>query len=158
MPYAEHTVGQDFVPMRHQIEIGSIVAGDVGDAIGEFLPLREELFQVAHAAGHRLPPRIDDPRVGKHQVNKPDMAEIIGHLVDETRPAGAVRFRVAEVFFRKAGEDVGRQVGQNAGISRIVQIRVTPLEVKHDARDVRKFLRAFDLGMRRQDLLEQRRP
>ena len=66
--------------------------------------LRKELLQIAQAARHRFAPRIDDPRVGKHQVDQADMAKIIRHLVDETRLAGAVDLRIAKIFFGKNGK------------------------------------------------------
>ena len=85
------------------------------------------------------------------------MTEIVGHLVDEARLAGSVDLGVAEVFLGERGEDVRRQIGEDAGIARIVDIRVAPLQIEYDPRDIGQLLSAFDLRVGCQNLLDQGR-
>ena len=84
---AQHPSGKHLVPVRHELEVGAVVAGDVLEAVGELLALGEQLLEVAEAAGHRLAPRVDDPGVGQDQVDEADVPEVVRHLVDEARPA-----------------------------------------------------------------------
>src|SRR2546430_11367520 len=53
--HAQDPPGQDFLPVRHDLEVGSVVSGDVVDAVAELLATGKELLVVAEAAGHRLP-------------------------------------------------------------------------------------------------------
>ena len=78
-----------------------VVAGDVLDAVGELLPEGEQLLEIAEAAGHRIAPRIDDLGIRQDQMNQSEVPEIIRHLVDEARLAGAVHPRVARDTLRR---------------------------------------------------------
>ena len=102
MMNAKDLSGKNIIPMPHELQIGSIVARDILEAVGELLPLREQLLEIAEAARHRLAPRIDDPGVRQHQVDEPQVPEIVGHLVDEERNgaalAAAVDPRAVEVL------------------------------------------------------------
>src|SRR5271166_297880 len=88
--HTQHLSGQYAIPMLHQLDVGSVIAPDVLEAVGELLAGRKQLFEIAETAGHRLPPCVDNPGVRQHQVHEPDMAEVIRILVDELRPSGAV--------------------------------------------------------------------
>ena len=153
--HAQHASGQGLVPMAHQVEIGAVVAGDILGAVGELLPLREQLLEVAEAAGHRLAPGVDDLRVRQHQVDQADVAEIVRHLVDEERLAGAVDLGVRQIGLAQLAGVLGRQVRERGGIAGIVMVGVAALQAQHDALDIRQLLGALDLGMRGQDLFEQ---
>src|SRR3569833_292626 len=89
---------QHGVPVRHELEVGTVVARHVVDAVSEFLASRIELLEVTEAAGHRLAARIDDHRVRQHEVNEADVAPVVWHLVDEPRPAVAIDLRVAQIL------------------------------------------------------------
>src|SRR6266478_5448468 len=71
--HAQDPPGQDFLPVRHDLEVGSVVSGDVVDAVAELLATVKELLEVAEAAGHRLAACVDDFRVRQHQVDQPDV-------------------------------------------------------------------------------------
>src|SRR4029077_7283228 len=58
--YAQNAPGKHAIPMAHELEVRAGVARNLGDAVGEFLPVREELLEIAEAARHRLASRIDD--------------------------------------------------------------------------------------------------
>ena len=59
------------------------------DAVREFLSRSEQLFEVAETARHGFPAaRRSMIFVPGDQVNQADMAEVVGHLVDEVRLAG----------------------------------------------------------------------
>ncbi len=74
---------QNLVPMAHQSEVAAIIAGNVFLAVRKFLTVAEQLLEIAEAARHRLPPGIDDARIGQHELDQTDVAEIVRHLVDE---------------------------------------------------------------------------
>ena len=83
------------------------------------------------------------------------MAEIVRHLVDEMRLAGPIGLRVGEVFLAQPEKLFRRHVREHAGIARLVEL--APLQFGHDVLDVGQLVGAFDLGMRRQNLFQQRR-
>jgi hypothetical protein len=55
------------------------------------LPRGEQLLVVAEAAREGVSARIDDLGVGQDQMNQPEVAKIIRHLVDEEGLARAVQ-------------------------------------------------------------------
>ena len=67
--------------MVHQRDVVGVIATDFREAVGEFLPLGEELFEAREAAIHRRTARIDNLRVGQDEVDEADMPEIVRHLV-----------------------------------------------------------------------------
>src|SRR5579872_7490237 len=75
--------GKHRVPVSHQLKIGPVVAGDILDATGELLPTGKQLLQVAETARHRFAPHVDDFGVRHHEMDQPDVAEVVRHLVDE---------------------------------------------------------------------------
>ena len=85
---AQHSSGKHLIPVTHELEVVAVVPRDVLQSIRERLPLREELLEVAEAASHRLAPHVDDGGIGEDEVDEPDVPEVVGHLVDEARPAG----------------------------------------------------------------------
>jgi hypothetical protein len=122
-----------------------IVAGDVIDAIGELLPRGEQLLEIAEAARHRLAPRVDDPGIRKNQVNETDVPEIVRHLVDESRLAGAIDACIGDILLAEPFEIFRSQALEDLGVARLAGIRVTSLHVGHEAQDVRQLRRALDL-------------
>ena len=143
--------------MAHQLEIGAVVACDVVDAVGELLALREQLLEIAEAAGHRLAPRIDDARVGQHQVDQSDVAEVVRHLVDEERLAGAVDAGGCQILLAERPRSPRRAC--SARMRRIARI------ARHPGRGpagcvticwmLGELLGTLDLRVRGEDLLEQ---
>jgi len=144
---AEHLASKGVVPMRHQLEVGAVIAGDVFDAVGELLPRGKQLLEVAEAAGHRLAARVDDPGVREHELDQTQMPEIIRHLVDEVGLARAVDARVLKVFFAKSFAFLGGELCEYARVSGIPRIRLAPLQVLHEPRYVRELHRALYLGV-----------
>jgi len=53
MMYAKNPSRQHTVPMPHQLQIGSVVARDILDAVRELLALRKKLLQITETARHR---------------------------------------------------------------------------------------------------------
>src|SRR6516165_3076462 len=102
--HPQHAPGKDLVPMAHELEVGAVVAGDLLDAVGEFLAVGEQLLEVAEAAGHRLAPGIDDARVREHEVDQAHMPEVVRHLVDEEGLAGTIDARAGEIFLAELEE------------------------------------------------------
>src|SRR5438874_12665130 len=90
------------VPVGHDVDIRTVVAPDVLEAVGELLSRGEELLEVAEGAGERLAAGIDDARVRQDEVDQADVAEVVRHLVDEVRLIRAVHARVRDVFLAEA--------------------------------------------------------
>ena len=156
--HAQHPPGQRRIPVAHELEIGAVVAGDVLDAVGELLAVGEQLLEVAEAAGHRLAPRVDDLRIGQHQVDEADVAEVVGHLVDEERACRCGRrgCRRGSCSPRRTKSSAlsSRAPAGSAGYSGSGS---RPRRLAHDLLDVGQLLRTLDLRVRGEDLLEQRR-
>src|SRR2546429_7154775 len=111
--HAQDPPRQHRVPVGHDVDIRTVVAPDVLEAVGELLSRGEELLEVAEAAGERLAAGIDDPRIRQDEVDQADVAEVVRHLVDEVRLSGAVHARVRDVFLAKAQplrrDEIGEQ-------------------------------------------------
>src|ERR1700676_1310790 len=95
---AQYLSRQDRVPMRHQLDVGSVIPADVFEAVGELLTGGKQLLEVAETTGHGIAARIDDLGIRQDQVDQAEMPEIIRHLVDEEGFVRPVDARVAEVF------------------------------------------------------------
>src|SRR5258705_2176018 len=96
--HPEDLARQHRIPVRHELDVLTVVARDVLDAVGEFLAVREQLLEIAEAARHRFAPGVDDLRIRQDEVDQADVPEIVRHLVDEMRFAGAVDPGVRQVF------------------------------------------------------------
>src|SRR5882724_1666794 len=145
---AQHPSRQHLVPMPHQFQVGPVVARDVINAVGELLPLGKQLFQVAEATCDRLAPRVDDPGVRQYQADQSEVPEVVRHLVDEKRFAGAVQPRAVQVALAQLPDLLGSQLREDAWVARVAGIRVTATKGGHDLLDVGQLVRAFDPGVR----------
>ena len=65
------------VPVLHELHVTSVVAADILETVGELLARREELLEVAEAAGHRRASRVDDLCIREDQVNEANMPEVV---------------------------------------------------------------------------------
>ena len=115
--------------MPHQLQISPVVTRDIVDAVGELLSIGKQLFQIAETARHRLTPRIDDPGVRQHQVNQPQVPEVVRHLVDEEGFAGAVDPGVGEILLAELSEILGVHLRKDARVAGIIQIRITAPQI-----------------------------
>src|SRR5207302_8867348 len=116
--HAQDPPRQYRLPVGHDVDIRPVVAPDVLEAVGELLSRGEELLEVAEAAGERLAAGVDDPRLRQDQVDEADVAEVVRHLVDEIRLAGAVHARVGDVLLSQAQPLRGRQLREQSGVAR----------------------------------------
>src|SRR5262249_42900525 len=101
--------------------------------------------------------RIDDTRPGQHEMNEPYVPEVVRHLVDEKRLAGAIDARIGEIFLAELGEILGRKGCEDAWITRLVPLGTEPAQTADDLLYVGQLLRAFHLRVRGEDLLDERR-
>ena len=138
--------------MSHELEIGPVIAGDILDAIGELLTFRKQLPQVTNTARHGIAAHVDDFGVRQHEMNEPDVAEVVRHFVDEEWLSLTVSARVHDVAFSEPAEFFGRKFGQNSRVTIIFK----PPYFNHDALDVGEFVRPFDQRVRGEDLLDER--
>ena len=90
--------------MSHQLEIGTVVASDVLNAVGELLPSGKQLLQIAEAARHGLSPHVNDFGVRHHEMDEPDVEEVVRHLVDEEWLIAAIGARVGQVALAEPAE------------------------------------------------------
>ena len=85
------------------------------------------------------------------------MPEVVRHLVDEVRPVAAIDARAGEVFFAELAEILGAESREDARVARLLRFGTEATQPADDLLHVGQFLRAFDLRVRGQDLLDQRR-
>ena len=71
--------------MGHEIHIISIVASDLFKSVCELLAFGEKLLKARKTTGHGMAASIDNFRIGQNEMDEPNMAKIIGHLVDKIR-------------------------------------------------------------------------
>jgi len=129
--------------MLHQLDVAAVIAADVLKAVGEFLSVGEELLEVGEAAGEGFAPGVDDLGIRKDEMDKADMAEIVRHLVDETRLAHAVHPGVSEVLRAQSLPVRSIPFAQYAGVARIGVGRLPPLQLLSEPRNLGQLRRAF---------------
>src|SRR6266404_5100429 len=144
---AQYPPRQYRVPVRHQLDVGSVIPADVLEAVGELLTRGKQLLEVAEAAGHGVAARIDDPGGGQDQADQAEMPEIIRHLVDEEGLVRPVDTRLAEVFAAQRAKILRRHLPENPWVARILVVHVAPLQFQHHARNIGELHRALDLRM-----------
>jgi hypothetical protein len=76
------------VKMGHQPHIIRIILPHMSEVITERLPLGEMLPVIGKTAIQRVPPRVDDFRIGQDQADERHIIPIVGQLVDEERLIG----------------------------------------------------------------------
>src|SRR5437763_12333747 len=156
--HAQDPPRQHRVPVGRDVDICTVVAPDVLQAVGELLSRGEELLEVAEAAGERLAAGIDDPRVRQDEVDQADVAEVVRHLVDEVRLTGAVHARVRDVFLAEAEPLRRGEIREQRRVAcRGIPVLASAQLLNH-ARNVRELHRALDLRVRGEDLLDEGRP
>ena len=145
--------------MRHQFHVVAVEAANVREVVAEALAPRVELLEVREAAGERVTPRIDDLRVRQHQMDHPDVQEIVRHLVDEVRAAGlALDPRALDVLLAELAQALPRSLPpaprrRRRSSSEAASVR-SSLAMPMISGSSR---RPFHGRMAGQDLLEQRR-
>src|SRR4051794_34836639 len=93
------TARQHGVEVRHELDIVPIVTADFGKIETEAVAVREILLEDGKAAAKRMAPRIDDLRVRKNKMEKPEMMKIAWRFVNEEwAPTLAMNARRAKEF------------------------------------------------------------
>src|SRR5256885_13523709 len=144
--------------MLHERNVIAIVKPQLPQVVAEFLAADEELLIAGKAAGERVTPHVNDRRVWKHQVDETDMAEVSKHLIDEVGSAQrSVRLSTRQVT---RGARLDPPLIERSNRLRVVQplgaTTIAP-QLERDCGDVRQLVRAFDLRVAGQHLLEQGR-
>src|ERR1700686_1988803 len=145
------------VPVLHQLDVGAVVASYVLEAVSELLACREQLLEVAEAAGHRLATRVDDFRVRQDQVDQAEVPEVVRHLVDEEGLAGAEHPRVLGVLLAEGPQLIRVEPRQHRRVARPRFVGLASLQVVHEPRDVRELHRALHQRVRGEYLFDQGR-
>jgi hypothetical protein len=98
---AVHATRQHVVPMLHEFQVAAVVAREELQVVAELLACGEKLLEVREAASRGLAARIDDLRVRQHQVDQPNVANIIG-ILSMKKGAPAFELRTARARRREA--------------------------------------------------------
>ena len=141
--------------MRHQPFIAPVIAAELGLVVGEIELAREQLGVAGEAGIERVAPAMDDPGVGQDQPDEAEIEEIGRHLVDDAVGGRHQCCEIGEIMLADLGQALGRQRLEEGwvGIRPALAGRVVAGEVAHQI----GLAGALDLGMRGQDLLDQRR-
>jgi hypothetical protein len=91
-------------------------------------------------------------------VNQAEVAEVVGHLVDEVRLAAAIRGGVREIFLPERTQLLGCELGEHRRVARLEVAALPALQLLHQARNVRQLRGAFHARVRGEDLLDEGRP
>ena len=100
----------------HKIKIVIVVLADLLQSIGEFLAAGEQLLETTKAAGHRFTAGVNDSGVGQNQMNQTNMAEVIGHLVDEKRCVTAMYSGIGQKLLTEGLQFLGVNITSSRGI------------------------------------------
>ena len=112
MLHAQHIAGDDVVPVVHQPHIVEVVLGNIFLVVAEHLSFCEQLLEAREAAGHGVPACINNLGIGQHELDQPDVAEVVGHLIDKEGRAHPVHLCIANEFFAQCRELLRRQICQ----------------------------------------------
>ncbi len=96
----DHTMDaarQNFVVVRHQLDVIAIKMADIFEGITEVLPSRKILFEIGKTAGQGMASCVDDFGVRQARLYQTDVQEVIGHLIDEKR---AISFTMNQCAFQ----------------------------------------------------------
>src|SRR5690348_4151775 len=88
-------------------------------------------------------------------MDEPEMAEIVRHLVNEEGCLAAIDPGIRKVLLAHGQERLCRQICEHGWIERAAC--APSLQCRHCILNVREFVRALDLRMGSQDLLQQSR-
>ena len=156
VPDRQHPPRQHGVPVRHEAEVGAVVATEVDEVVAEGLPFGEVLFEDAEAAVHRIATRVDDRRVRQDRVDEADVTEVVRQLVDEVPAPGSKHRHLRKVSRPQRRKVRSTQVRDGRRVA--VAGRHPVVDVADEVEDVGQLHRALDFRVRGEDLLEQRRP
>src|ERR1700726_4481766 len=104
--------------MRHELDVVAIVTAELGELVGEILAAGEVLLEAGETAAQRMAARVDDARVGQHQVYESQVQAIVWQLVD-TRGAAVPALVPAapEIARTQPAQPPGLQGRQSLGVA-----------------------------------------
>ena len=140
--------------MLHQVHVIGEIAPDLGQPVSELLPLGEQLLEAGKTAIHRRAPGVDDLRIRQDQVDQADVAEIVGHLVDEEGRALPVDGRVLDVLLAEGLKLIGGKIVQHLRILRLPCLAAA--QPVGQRQDIGQFQRSVHLAVAGEDLFQQR--
>ena len=71
--HVQHPAWEHLVPVLHGLVVSAVVERQLLHVVSKVLPLPEQLLVVAEAGVERMPACIDESRVRKNEVCKPDV-------------------------------------------------------------------------------------
>ena len=92
--------------MFHQACIVNVVSPQLGQVVGEFLPVLEQLGKAGQAGIHRIAVDMDNLRIGQHQVDQADRQKIRRHLVGDAPRIRRAPLQTGHIF-RAPGSEPG---------------------------------------------------
>src|SRR6266853_1679421 len=141
--------------MRHELDVVAIVTAEFGELVGKILAAGEVLLEAGETAAERMAARVDNTRVGQHQVYESQVQEIVWQLVDEEGAAVLALDSGAREIVLTERAQLGRLQGRQ---SFRVAHAVGPARAHRMGHggNVGQLHGAFDLRVTRQDLLDER--
>ena len=116
------------------------------------------LAEHRQAIGQRVAARINDPRVGQDRENQADMHPVRPLLIEKMGAVGApLGGGTRQIVRPQRTEPIRPAVGEAFRIADRARLAAM-IERLRDQAKLGQFLHALDLGVRRQYLLDQRRP
>src|SRR5215469_4860272 len=156
--HAVHAPRQHRVEMRHEADVVAVVAAEILEVVGEALAVRELLLEARETAAERVAAGVDDPGVGQDQLNESDIEAVVRHLVDEERGRSLAKDpRALEIALAVGAQLPGSERGERGEKARLRLVPAPRGDLACNLRYVGQLHRPLDLGMARQDLLDERR-
>ena len=99
-------------PMLHQIEIHPVIAAELFQVVGIVDLIGEMLAEAGQAGVERVAAQMNDPRLGKDEMDEPDEHVVVGHLVGDPGRLGRQRPKTLDIGFAAAAVLLARKKGQ----------------------------------------------
>src|ERR1700730_3097432 len=100
--------------MRHELDVVAIVTAEFAELVGKILAAREVLLEAGETAAQRMAARVDNARLGQHQVYESQVQEIVWQLVDEKGAAVLALDSGAREVILTEGAQLGRLQGRQS--------------------------------------------
>src|SRR6202171_1525101 len=135
--------------MRHELDVVAIVTAEFGELVGKILAAGEVLLKAGETAAQRMAARVDNARVGQHQVYESQVQEIVWQLVDEKGAAVlALDSGAREIVLTERAQLGPLQGRQSFRVAHPASAAARAHAVG-DGRNIRQLHGAFDLRMAR---------
>src|SRR5204863_7927171 len=143
------------IKVYHQLDDSSVEFTEFREVVDKVLTAYKMLHEIVKAAADRVATRVYDAGVRQHQMNEPDVQEVVGQLVDEEQPlALALNAGAREIIFADRAQLLAAQCLEGQRVTQLFSAGARG-DALGERRHVRQLHGALDLRVARENLLDE---